>query len=1294
MLSNNKIRETEQRFVEYLLSHYGVSIENASDEQVYYALSSVTHELLYEKKIQNILNNSTFYNENIKSINLSDKKIIQTSTHSDIEKGFSKNLEDIKQCRKNIEDFKCKNNNSEDIPQNNKSCDRLRQESINDEKFIQKNIDNENFRQDNKNLDCFRQVESNCDRFRQDYNVCDEFRQENNCYDNFRQENNRCDDFRRDNNQCEKFRQNQSNLDNNVFQNISKFDEKIKDYNILKQKISNPNLCDEYINDNKNYYINCQNDIKKDKKIQYYSNLDDKNIENRAIYPQNSNNLNIKCQNNINLDKKIQDKNISEEIIHSNKNSELNQHNSNKFDKNLNNNLDDLRLNSESLDDLSYKINSLDNIKLNDNYFDESAKYSYNIRQNQNDVDGTRQENISSDGFLQCGNNLESIKQSDNNLDTISQSDMSLDSCIKGSNNLDGIRHNNNNLNFLFRCYDSGNERLASQRVVHYLSIEFLIGKSLFNNLWNLELDEHFRLLLNAHGKNIENVYAVEKDAGLGNGGLGRLASCYLESMAKCGYRSYGHSIKYEFGLFHQKIIDGKQEQFPDEWLRTGSVWLGERQDKCVEISIGGNIVEHYSEKDGLNFEIVNSTDILAVPFDYIVSAHGTDNSSTLRLWEARAKDSINLHLFDIGEINGALKNQTKISAINKVLYPNDSTAKGREIRLIQQYFLVSAVVQSVFREFFEKVLGDNINNYDFEREFRPQINIEDYETETECLKNKNILNCYLKSNNICCVNQDDYLETLKANRVISKILISKNLKVSKKNLELFNVMIDKPSVRENIVKLLAFHINDTHPSLCIPEIMRVLIDDYHFGWDDSWECLTKIVSYTNHTILSESLEIKKLSEIETNMPRIALIIKEIDKRFRKRLKEVFRNDYVKIERLAVISGDNVYMANLSILSSYAVNGVSKIHSDILKTRLFKDYSYMFSEKFLNITNGISFRRWLFESNPKLRDLIVGLVGKSVYENANILKGLEKFETSETVLSRLAMVKFENKVRFSKYAEDNLKIKIDPSFRFDVQAKRIHEYKRQLMNIMKVIYLMKYIKDNPTKEFTKQVFIFAGKSASSYRVAKRIIELIVSVSKEIEKDEILSKCLKVVFLENYNVSMAELLMTATEVSEQISVAGREASGTGNMKATVNGALMLCTLDGANIEICDRCGHENMFEFGLSAKEVENKIEYGYNAMEYYITSERVRYVIDRMSEGFNGEKFNDIASYLLGRSGERDVYMCLADFDSYLDAHFEMDRVYKNKVEWNRRSLHTIANMGYFSSDRSIMEYAKYIWKL
>lgn len=743
-----------------------------------------------------------------------------------------------------------------------------------------------------------------------------------------------------------------------------------------------------------------------------------------------------------------------------------------------------------------------------------------------------------------------------------------------------------------------------NKKTVHYMSIEFLLGRNLKNNLWNLKIEDTISKFLEENGRNIELVYGIEKDAGLGNGGLGRLAACFLDSLATLNYPAFGHSLKYEYGLFNQKIVDGKQIETPDEWLDTGSVWLEEREDQAVDVMVGGRVEEHYSEY-GLNYEYENATVIKALPFDMMISGYASNTVSTLRLWEAKAKNKFNISKFDEGEYVEATREKQEIEAINKVLYPSDNTQRGKELRLLQQYFLVSASMQNIVGNFF-----------------------------------KNHTRPY------------------------------------------------------HLPKYVAVHINDTHPAMCIPELMRILMDSYGVGWDEAWKITKQTISYTNHTILSEALEVKNLQMMQKILPRITMILRELDRRLRLELNEFYKNDYRKIESMAIISGENVYMANLAVYASNTVNGVAKIHSQILKNKLFQNYAEMFKGRFKNITNGVTHRRWLSESNPELNKLIVKLIGDSFYTHPEELTKLSEYVEDKKVLDKIGEIKFNNKQRFASFLKEKQGIEINPNARFDVQVKRIHEYKRQLLNVLKIIYLAEKIRANPTEEVTPQVFIFAGKAASGYAMAKRIIKLINEVSNEISKDPVLSSKIKVVFVENFNVTISELLMPATEVSEQISLAGREASGTGNMKAVLNGALMLCTVDGANIEICDKCGHENMYEFGLVSSEVEHIKYRGYNAMEYYIGSEKVRIVIDKLQSGINGEFFGDVADYLLGITDYKDSYMCLADFEAYLEAHYQMDREYQDKDLWNKKSLESISAMGYFSSDRAIEEYSQKIWSL
>lgn len=758
---------------------------------------------------------------------------------------------------------------------------------------------------------------------------------------------------------------------------------------------------------------------------------------------------------------------------------------------------------------------------------------------------------------------------------------------------------------FLYKKKGKFNAKDKELKTIHYMSIEFLIGKTLKNNLWNLELEETFQSLLSENGKNIEDVYSVEKDAGLGNGGLGRLASCYLDSLARLGFSGFGHCIKYEYGLFKQTIVEGKQIETPDDWQDTGKVWLDTREDQAVEVMFGGTVKQDYIDGK-MVYELQNAEIIKALPYDMMISGYNSDSVVTLRLWEAKAlTKEFNIKRFEDGEFAESLKKVNEIEAINKVLYPSDKSEKGRRLRLYQEYFLVSAAMQNILAEYFKK------------------------------------------------------------HKTTSKL-----------------------------AELVSVHINDTHPALCIPELMRLLMDKYGFGWEESWKAVSKVISYTNHTILSEALEVQQMSEIERVLPRIAMIIRELDRRFRLELEKYCGGDYRKVDTMSIISGNNIYMANLSIYASHKVNGVSKIHTNILKNRLFAAYADMYPTRFVNITNGITHRRWLCQANPKLNELIVSLIGNGFYEKPEELKKLYAYCEDKEVLNSFKDIKFENKKRLAEYLKKNQGVDVNPNWRFIVQAKRIHEYKRQLMNVMRIIYLCNQIKENPAAEVTPQVFFFAGKAAAGYEMAKRIIQLINRVAYEINLDPVLREKIQVVFIENYSVTISEILMPATEVTEQISLAGREASGTGNMKAVINGAIMMCTSDGANIEIADQCKHDNCFEFGLTSDEVDRIKSMGYNATEYYITSTRVRSVLDKMNIGVGGESFADLVSYLLGNSSYKDSYMCLADFDAYLDAYYKMDKVYKDEMLWNKKALYSVASMGEFASDRAIQEYAKGIWHL
>ena len=743
----------------------------------------------------------------------------------------------------------------------------------------------------------------------------------------------------------------------------------------------------------------------------------------------------------------------------------------------------------------------------------------------------------------------------------------------------------------------------SDAKAVNYLCMEFLIGKTLRTSLFNLGLDKTVEKVLKAKGKNIENVYKLEDDAGLGNGGLGRLASCFLDSLATLDYPVTGHCIRYDYGLFKQKFVDGKQTELPDEWLSSGDTWQIPRPDKACVVRFGGYINE-YVENGHMKVEYNDCTEVEAFPYDMMFNGYDSKNVAVLRLWSAKSFNAFDTKKFSQGEYAQALAEKNEIELISKVLYPADDHMQGKSLRLRQQYFLASASMQSI--------VATHIRRY-------------------------------------------------------------KDLKL--------------------LPKFIAVHINDTHPVLCVPELMRILMDDNELSWAEAWDIVTKTVSYTNHTVLKESLEVWDESLIARTVPRIYNIIKEIDRRFRNEAHLKGLPGHT-IENMAVISNRRVRMTNLAVISAHKINGVSKLHSNILKDDLLGDFSAYYPNKFTNVTNGVTHRRWLCESNPRLSNLIERLIGKKFIKNANELEKLGKYLDDKKVIKEVEKIKLKNKEDFAKFIYETQGVKIDPKSRFDVQAKRIHEYKRQLLNVLYIIYLYSVLKANPDADITPQTFIFAGKAAPGYAMAKRFIHLIATLAKDIDKRPEFSKKLKVVFMEDYSVTSSELIMPATDVTEQISLAGREASGTGNMKAVLNGALMICTEDGANIEICDKCGKNNHFSFGLTTDQVDEMWRKGYNPNKYYEQDDRIKTVISMLTKGFDGESFADIADYLLWKGGSKDVYMNLADFDSYMKAHYEMDRVYRDKKEWAKKVVHSISAMGYFSSDRSIEQYNTRIWKL
>ena len=737
-----------------------------------------------------------------------------------------------------------------------------------------------------------------------------------------------------------------------------------------------------------------------------------------------------------------------------------------------------------------------------------------------------------------------------------------------------------------------------NRRTINYISIEFLIGNCLENNLWNMGEYDNVEKILKAHNISLNEVIKQENDAGLGNGGLGRLAACFLESLATLGYSAMGHCLLYKYGLFKQKIVNGDQKEEADEWLSKGKIWLNEKKEKAVKVQFGGKLEEFVDYYGTYHYKVVDPICVEAVPYDLVMSGYKLEGNAYLRLWKAN-------YVASEAHKDNAEQIKADVEAINEYLYPADDNEYGKALRLKQEYFLASASIQNIINE---------------------------------------------------------YLET--GHRI------------------------------SHISRWMAVHLNDTHPVLMVVELMRILLDEYYMSWDEAWKIVSDTISYTNHTVLSESLEVQPFWLIEKYMPRIANLLLEIDRRLRNKLKYDCKYDAAKVENMAVLSNGKVYMTNLAMYASNSVNGVSAIHTEILKYDLLKNYYDLYPNKFVNVTNGLSHRKWVANANPALHKFIVKRIGEGYLKDATLMKELEKYASDSKTLNDLKKVKLENKKRFAKYLKETQGITINPEARIDVQAKRIHEYKRQLLNALRIIYLYSELKKNPDWDMTPQTFVFAGKAASSYYMAKRVIRLISQLAKEIDNDPIANKKLKIVFVENFSVSVSEILTPATDVSEQISLVGKEASGTGNMKAIFNGALMMDTIDGANIEIMEKCGIDNSFSFGMTKEEKEALDEKGYFPMEYYNNDERIRRVITYLDNGFNGESFHDISQYLLWETPHRDNYMCLADFGDYLRADALMDMTYRNGDEWYRKTLLSIARNYYFSSDRSIKEYAEKVWKL
>lgn len=760
----------------------------------------------------------------------------------------------------------------------------------------------------------------------------------------------------------------------------------------------------------------------------------------------------------------------------------------------------------------------------------------------------------------------------------------------------------------IYQRWVESKRRHAQQQTkqVYYFSLEFMLGRLLSNNLINLGWQENWQAALQELGVDYSLLEEVEPDAGLGNGGLGRLAACFLDSLASLGLAGHGCGIRYKYGLFEQKLVNGYQVELPENWLKEGNVWETRRADKAVKVRFGGQV--RVEEKQGrLNFIHENYEEVIAVPYDIPIIGYRNDCVNTLRLWSAEvARTEFDFACFSRGEYLKAVEYKYAVEAISQVLYPDDNTYKGRELRLKQQYFFVSAGIQSILR-YFKK----------------------------------------------CYANQ-------------------------------WHLLPEK----------IAIQVNDTHPVLVIPELMRILMDEEGLGWDEAWDITTRTVSYTNHTILAEALEKWPIELFKQLLPRIYMIVEEINERFCRALWGRYPGDWERIHRMAVVADGYVKMAHLALAGSYRVNGVARIHTEILKTREMREFYEYFPEKFTNKTNGITHRRWLLKANPQLAELLTEVIGDSWIREPEELKRLLPLVDNRDLQERAASIKRQNKERMARFIYQHCGLKVDPASLFDVQVKRIHAYKRQLLNILHVLDLYLRLLDEPNLDLVPRTFIFGGKAAPSYYMAKSIIKLINTVAEKINNDRRFNDRLQVCFLENYRVSLAELVMPAAEVSEQISTAGKEASGTGNMKFMMNGAITIGTRDGANIEIGEAVGEDNIVFFGLTADRVMHYYEHGgYSSWYLYNSLPRLKRVVDSLINGFlpaAREEFSNIYSSLT----HSDEFFVLKDFLPYAEAQAKIDNLYRDFQRWQRMSLTNIACSGRFSSDRTIREYAGEIWGL
>ncbi len=747
----------------------------------------------------------------------------------------------------------------------------------------------------------------------------------------------------------------------------------------------------------------------------------------------------------------------------------------------------------------------------------------------------------------------------------------------------------------------------ADAKKVYYLSLEFLIGRSLSNSLLNLGMYEEYRQFIAEMNLDEETLCNLEPEAALGNGGLGRLAACFLDSMASLSLPGHGYGIRYEYGMFNQHIRNGWQTEHPDNWLRYGNVWEFPRPEVLYQVKFGGRVVEYCDEKGRCGSHWADTEEVMAMAFDMPVIGYDDSAVNTLRLWSAKSSRDFDLHYFNAGDYIKAVEHKNLTETLSKVLYPSDVTVSGRELRLRQEYFFVSASLQDIVHE---------------------------------------------------------HLKTY--------------------------------GTLENLHEKVAIQLNDTHPALAIPELMHILLDRHHFNWDKAWEITQHTFAYTNHTLLPEALEMWEVSLFEQLLPRHLKIIYEINHRFLKEVSHRYPGDVERLRRMSIIAeegGKRVRMGYLAFVGSHKVNGVAALHTELMKTTTFKDFHEFFPERIINKTNGITPRRWLNEANPSLTQLISQHIGKTWLTDLSQLKQLIPLAENENFRTAFKQVKQHNKERLSNFIFLKTGIRVNPNSLFDVQIKRMHEYKRQLLNLLHVITHYNYLRQNPNAECVPRTVIFAGKSAPAYFMAKLIIKLINDVADVINHDPNVGDRLKVVFIPNYDVSTASHIIPAADLSEQISTAGTEASGTGNMKLALNGALTIGTLDGANVEIREEVGAENFFIFGLTTTEVFELRRKGYNPWDYYYSNPELRQVLDMINSGyFSPDEPNRFKPIFNTLTHDGDRYLLLADYADYVACQRRVDELYRQPDAWTRKAILNTANMGKFSSDRTISEYAAEIW--